>query len=205
MTLTPVQQRTVREIVSLLMQRPITEAIAMQVAQCEGFKHLEIANGNWVLDEQDPYMTGEEHAWIEALILHALIGWALANQAGRVYPGDMDFVLEGTPDHIHIKRQPDVAYVSNARVQATSGYYYGAPDLVVEIVSPSQSRPEMVQKANEYLRYGSLQVWLVFPNRREIEVHTAEGLPTVYAAGQTLSGGDLLPGFALDVAAVFES
>ena len=54
-------QHKVHEVVRLLMQRPITEALAMQVEEIEGFEHLEIEDGNWVGFEEDETMGGERH------------------------------------------------------------------------------------------------------------------------------------------------
>ncbi|MBZ0276873.1 MAG: Uma2 family endonuclease [Anaerolineae bacterium] len=193
----------VRDMVLLLLKRPISEVVAMQIEMADDFKHLEIVDGSWVLDTlayEDDYMTGEEHGRIEFQLILRLGNYVEGHDLGSVYPGDVDFVLDGTPEDIRLKRKPDVAFVAKARVRKSKGYVYGAPDLAVEIVSPSQSRLEMVQKANEYLLHGAAQVWLVFPAQKRIEVHTADEAAVVYNVGDTLSGGDLLPGFALAVA-----
>jgi hypothetical protein len=111
----------VKTIVRLLMQRPITEAIAIQVEETEGFEHLEIENGVWVGFDEAEYMGGEEHGWIEALIIHILTEWVLETGKGRIYPGDSDFVLDGTPEDIRLKRRPDVVYVSSNNVKHRKG------------------------------------------------------------------------------------
>jgi Uma2 family endonuclease len=117
----------------------------------------------------------------------------------------MDFVLSGNRDNLQDKRQPDVAFVKKERLQKTPGYFYGAPDLAIEIVSPSQSRPDFVEKASVYLKYGTEQVWLVFPQKQQIEVHTAETIPNVYDKTEIVPGGDLLPGFELRVSQLFDT
>ena len=194
----------VKTIVTLLMKRPITEDIALRVGAMDEFKNLEIVNGEWVgLEEQAEDMTGEEHGRIEGLLVILMGGHVMQHKLGYVYPGDTDFVLDGTPDDIRIKRQPDVSFVAGDRVDSTSGYYYLSPDLAIEIVSPSQSRPEMLAKVSEYLRYGSKQVWLVFPAQKQIEVHFPDSSPQIYTVGDTIPGGDLLPGFLLDVSVLF--
>ena len=90
----------VRKMISLLMKRPITEAIALEVEATEGFEHLEIEDGEWVGFDEDEYMGGEQHGWLEMIVGHAFTDWVLANRTGRTYPGDTDFVLEGTPGNI---------------------------------------------------------------------------------------------------------
>jgi Uma2 family endonuclease len=141
-------QHEVRHIVSLLMKRPITEAIATEVKSIEGYRHLEIENAEWIgLDlERDEMTTGEQHGWIETLILNAFTNYALLKRAGRVYPGDVTFVLDGEPEDIRKTREPDVAFVFMNNVAPTQGFIYRAPDLAVEIISPSQKYPDMVEK-----------------------------------------------------------
>lgn len=199
---TQVQER-VKEIVTLLMKRPITEEIALAIGEMDGFKNLEIVNGEWAGFDKDEYMTGEEHGRIEMRLLLAIGSHVEANDLGQVYPGDVDFVLSGNKKTLEEKRQPDVAFVLKSRLQKTKGYFYGAPDLAVEIVSPSQKRPEMVEKANIYFKYGTKQVWLVFPIKKEIEVHTPDKVPDVYTEADTLTGGSLLPELKLVLKKVF--
>jgi len=195
----------VKAIVRLLMQRPITEAIAIRVEETEGFEHLEIENGVWVGFDEDEYMGGEEHGWIETLIIHILTEWVLETGKGRIYPGDTDFVLDGTPENIRLKRRPDVAYVSSKNVKASKGYIYAPPDLAVEIISPTERPGKIRKKLREYIQHGVKQVWHVYPDSREIVAHFPDETSKTYRPGDTLPGGDLLPGFSLDVAAVFEA
>jgi Uma2 family endonuclease len=54
------------------------------------------------------------------------------------------------------------------------------------------------------MQYGTQVVWLIFPSKKEIEVHTPNDVPEVYGVGDTISGGDLLPSFELEVAKFFE-
>lgn len=204
-TISPEVQEQVREIVFLLMKRPITEEVAKQVEAIAGFEHLEIANGEWVGFEKDEYMAGEEHGWIETIIIHALADWALKHKTGRVYSGDTDFVLDGKPDDIRRSRKPDVAFVKSSRVKSSKGYVYMAPDLAVEIISPTERPAAIREKLNEYLEHGVKQVWQVFPDNRQIVVNFPDGSAKTYGIGDTISGGDLLPGFELTVATVFEA
>jgi Uma2 family endonuclease len=203
-TTSPEVQEQVREIIFLLMKRPITEEIALKVEAIEGFDHLEIVDGEWVGFEKDEYMAGEEHGSIETIIIHALADWALKHKTGRVYSGDTDFVLDGTPDDIRKSRKPDAAFVKSNRVKRTKGYVYQSPDLAVEIISPTERPGAIREKLNEYLKYGVQQVWQVFPDNRQIVVNFPDGSAKTYGMGDTIFGGDLLPDFELAVATVFE-
>jgi Uma2 family endonuclease len=193
----------VKIIVRLLMQRPITEVIALEVEGTEGFEHLEIENGEWVGFDEDEYMGGEEHGWIESLMITLFTTWVLQNKSGRVYSGDTDFVLDGTPDNIRLKRRPDVAYVGGKYVKPSRGYIYAAPDLAVEIISPTERPGQIRTKLREYLSHGVQQVWQVYPENQEIVVYFPDDTSKTYRPGDILSGGDLPPGFELDVANVF--
>lgn len=197
-------QTRVKAIVALLMQRPITEAIALEVESTEGFEHLEIEDGVWVGFDEDEVMGGENHGWLESLIVHFLTAWVLGNKAGRIYTGDTDFVLDGTPDDIRIKRRPNVAFVSDENLKPSQGYIYAPPDLAVEIISSSERPGKIRRKLREYLKYGVKQVWHVYPDEREIIVHFPDGTSKTVRTGDILSGGDLLPAFTLDVASLFE-
>lgn len=197
-------QEQVREIVFLLMKRPITEEIAMQVEAITGFEHLEIADGEWVGFEKDEYMAGEEHGRLEFKLLLRIGNHVEQNNLGMVYPGDTDFVLDGEPGDIRKSRRPDIAFVIRSRFKSSKGYVYLAPDLVVEIISPTERPGAIREKLNEYLEYGVKQVWQVFPENQQIVVNFPDGTAKTYGIGDTISGGDLLPGFELDVKTIFE-
>lgn len=194
----------VKTIVRLLMQRPITEEIAREVEAHEGFEHLEIVDGSWIGFDEDPYMSGEEHGWIESKIGALLTLWAMQNKAGRVYPGDTSFILTGNPDNLELNRRPDIAFIKHDRVAGTSGYIYAAPDLAVEIISPTERPYAIRQKLADYLNNGVQRVWQVYPQTQEIVVTYADGTSRMYRAPDVLTDAELLPGFSLDVAVVFE-
>jgi len=185
-------EEAVREIVFLLMRRPITEEIAMQVHSISGFEHLENTDGEWVGFDKDEYMSEEEHGWLETLLITAFTNWALQNKAGRVYPGNTQFVLDSVPGDIRMAHRPDVGFVRDDRVEKFKGYIYKAPDLAVEIISPSE-QPEAIQrKLNEYLDHGVQQVWQVYPETRQIVVHCPDRTARTYSVGDIIPGGDLI-------------
>jgi Uma2 family endonuclease len=199
-------QEQVRTIVTLLMKRPITEAVATQIKSMEGYRHLEVVNGEWVgLEGRDEMTTGEEHGWIESLLLVLLGNFILAKRLGRFYPGDVTWILDGEPGDIRLMREPDVSFIAQENVTPTSGFIYRAPDLAVEIVSPSQSYNEMIKKMGEYFQHGTKVVWIVLPDQKQIEVHQLDGSVKRYSIGDSIPGGDLLPGFTLEVSAVFQN
>lgn len=209
MTTHPLEDVATVYSMMLMENRPITEEIAMQVCSVDFFKCLEIVNGDWaysveqLLSNRELLMSTEEHGWLEAKILMILFNHVIANDLGRVYSGTTDFVLSGTKDNIKEKRQPDVAFVAKHRLQKTSGYFYGASDLVIEIETSNRGRSILTQRAKLFTKHGTKQVWLVFPERQEIEVHRLRDYIYYYGMDEVVSGGDLLPGFELEVKTVF--
>lgn len=102
-------------------------------------------------------------------------------------------------------RLPDVSFVAAARVQRiTEGYYYLAPDLAVEIISPSERPGKIHKKLGDYFRSGVRQVWLVYPEKKQVVIHQPDGTATTYSEHDTLSGAEVLPAFTLDIKSLFQ-
>ena len=78
-----------------------------------------------------------------------------------------------------------------------------APDLAVEVISPSNTAREMERKLQDFLAAGVRLVWYVYPEPQEIHVYTAER-HDVLTIEQELSGGNVLPGFVLPLRQLFE-
>lgn len=117
---------------------------------------------------------------------------------------EVHFVLGRDPDQA---RAPDVAFVRAERLpqgERRRGYFEGAPDLAVEVVSPSDSFRETQEKALLYLSAGSRLVWVVEPEGQTVTVYTPDRVSRVLGIGDTLDGGDVIPGFLLPVRTLFE-
>jgi Uma2 family endonuclease len=156
---------------------------------------FELANGEIV--EKVPT---EEHGIITALIVAALVPFVQARKLGRVAVETRHKI----PEDAHNARLPDIAFTSAERLLPVvrQGAVPQMRDLVIEIKSPDDSRIEMRDKAAYYLKNGARLVWLVFPDKQEIEVHTAESVQTI-GADSTLDGSSVLPGFTLAVRDIF--
>jgi len=101
-------------------------------------------------------------------------------------------------------RQPDVSVLSKARIEETpeDGYFEGAPELAVDIVSPSDPAEDLQIKVRQYLSAGAKQVWVLYPKTKDIHVFKAGQLLEL-SGDEVLDGGDLLPGFAVKVSDLF--
>ena len=85
----------------------------------------------------------------------------------------------------------------------TDGYFEGAPDLAVEVLSPDDPQEDVRERVAEWLEAGALAVWVVDPRAHSVTVHESRAEPLVLGEANTLRGGRVLPGFELGVAEIF--
>jgi Uma2 family endonuclease len=145
---------------------------------------------------------GEEHGLLEVRLSHRLYEFVEAQGLGIVL-GPVGYRLEEEPPTV---RAPDLSFLSHARLEG--GYPVRrfrriAPDLAVEIVSPSNRTRDLVEKAHQFLDAGSRLVWVVNPLRRTVTVHRSRSDVAVLRVEDTLEGEDVLPGLRLPVAWLF--
>lgn len=143
------------------------------------------------------------HGEAEAEIFGPLHAHVKREGLGRVYPSDTQFKVLRDPDIIHI---PDLAFVRTERLPAESvreGIMPLAPDLVVEVVSPNDRFVEVIEKVERYQRAGVPLIWLVLPRPRAVDVYILGQSPRRLREGDTLDGGDVIPGFSIPVADIF--
>jgi len=141
------------------------------------------------------------HALAESHILFYLMLYARASNAGIVLP--TGYVVERQPDTV---RGPDVAFISTRRFAGEvdlDRFVEGAPDLAVEILSPTNRSGEVARKVKEYLAAGARLVWVVDTRRRTVTVHAPGIAAERVAEDGILAGRDVLPGFAMPVAEIF--
>ncbi len=119
---------------------------------------------------------------------------------GRV-SANVGFTLESDPDTV---LGPDVSFVRADRMPARGGSAFPtmAPDLAVEVLSPSNTASEMARKLAIYLAAGVRLVWVVDPETRTVAVHSPAGA-TLLGEGDVLDGRDVIPGFSIPVADLF--
>ena len=144
------------------------------------------------------------NSWIVMEIGYHLKAYSKKHNSGHVFGSDGGFALDEKNMRI-----PDVSYISKARMadKMTDMKAIIAPDLAVEIISPSESAPAVHRKTALYLKSGASMVWNVYPQAKIIEVWTQSDTAALqmrsYAVTDTLDGGDTLPGFELTVKEVF--
>ncbi len=123
---------------------------------------------------------------------------------GRVIGSDAGVFIERDPDTV---REPDVAFISADSLPLDAdppGYLDIIPDLVAEIISPSNRPAEINDKTRMWLSHGVRIVLEVYPETREILVHCPGQRYVVLGEADTLDGGDVLPGFSIPVRDIFD-
>ena len=125
-------------------------------------------------------------------------------ESGRVIGNDSGVITHRNPDSV---RGPDVAYYSNAKIPPADqwrGYPDLPPDLVVEVRSPSDRWPMMLEKAAEYLAASVLVVVILDPNTRSAHLFDADQPPRVLGPDDNLTFPSLLESFNVRVGSIFQ-
>ena len=149
--------------------------------------------------------SGALHGIVGMRLVTALLPFVDEHRLGVLFPQDTGFKLASRPDTV---RGPDLSFVTRERIAAIGfpdGLWPGAPDLAVEVKSPSDTRPKLASKAREYLSYGTRLVWVIDPKRREVIVFRPNAIPLTLTSGDELDGGDVVPGFRFQVSRLFEA
>jgi len=142
------------------------------------------------------------HGRIANRIAAALTNFVTPRHLGDVVVSEPGFQIAHDPDTVRV---PDVAFVRAERApsERASGFFQGAPDLAVEVISSSDRASEVSSKVRDWLEAGCRMVWVVDPRNRTVSVYRSRSEVNVLGASHTLSGGDLLPGFSRPVAGMF--
>jgi Uma2 family endonuclease len=113
----------------------------------------------------------------------------------QIFPDD--------PDKVRI---PDFSFTRKERLPIggrAKGHARVAPDLAVEVVSPNDKSRELASKIRDFQAAGVPLIWIVYPETRTVEIHRLNGPTSVLKAGDLLEGEDVLPGFVVEVSALF--
>lgn len=163
-------------------------------------KQLELVRGE-LIEVPTP---GAIHNVIVDLIHYLLRGFVTERRLGIVFGDNMGYVLHRGPDTVRI---PDVSFVAWEHVPETGipeGSWLIPPDLAVEVVSPTDHANDVYDKAREYVESGVRIVWVLWPKRRAVSVHTRDEKTAELGPDDTLDGGEVLPGFGVRVGELFE-
>ena len=140
---------------------------------------------------------------LAAMIIHLIQGYLDNNKFGIVMGADAQIrFLPG------IVRLPDVSYISWEHFAGRKLPHVQilgvAPDLAIEVLSPSNTKKEMARKREEYFKAGTKCVWLLDPKNRKMKVYSAPDAFIEYDENQEIECATVLPGFRLSLRELFE-
>ena len=169
-----------------------------EVAMRDDLGRGELVKGVFV--EMPP--PGSEHAKIESRIDRYLGIFVEDNDLGEVFVGEGGFYTSKNPDTV---RGIDAAFVSWERLERNQSKTYldVPPEIVVEVLSPGNRWVEILDKVDEYLKAGVDLVWIIDPKRQEVFAYRSLDDVTRYDIDDTLTAGDVLPGFELSLKKLF--
>lgn len=165
----------------------------------DGFRY-ELIRGE--LKKMSP--AGQFHGEYGSNIIISLGGYVKLNRQGKIYNSDTGFILARDPDDV---RAPDAAFVSNRRLNEigeSAGFARGAPDIAVEVISPSDRYTEVDEKVCDWLNAGCRAVIVVNPRNRTVKVHRSPTDVTTLTESDTLEISDVVPGWRMRVKDIFE-
>lgn len=146
---------------------------------------------------------GGEHGYIGMQLSVQLANYVRQHKLGVVLCAETGFVLTHNPDTV---RAPDAAFISQTRIPITGipqKFWPGAPDLAVEVVSPSDKLREIEEKVDDWLAAGTALVWVINPKRRRVTVYRPPRSVTILTADEELDGQEVVPGFRCRVGDLF--
>ena len=163
-------------------------------------KRYELVNGELI----EMGNSGAKHGYVAVILSAALFNCVSTQKLGVLMDSSTAFKMKNGN-----RRSPDISFVTKERLQGLDelpdGFLEGAPDLAIEILSPGNTVEEMHAKLVEYFKNGARLVWIVHPQERYILVyHSATEPDRLLKSIDSLDGEDVVPGFSLPVADLFQ-
>ena len=147
--------------------------------------------------------TGGKHGKIALKVGRLLGNYVEEHSLGTVCAAETGFLVMRDPDTV---RAPDVSYIAKERIPPEGepdGYWEFAPDLAVEVISPSDRWSKVEEKVKEWLCAETFLVWVINPKGRSVHIYRDLKHVQLLMEEDTLTGEEIVPGFSLPVAEIF--
>lgn len=161
--------------------------------------HVELVKGE--LRPMSP--AGFGHGSVSMNLSAPLHQFVRARKLGIVVAAETGFIIARDPDTV---RAPDAAFVGTDRIPASGvplKFWVGPPDLAIETMSPSDTVYDVDEKVREWLAAGTRLVWVLNPRQQTVTTYRPDNTARILGVGDTLDGGDVVPGFQIPVAELF--
>jgi Uma2 family endonuclease len=141
------------------------------------------------------------HGRLQVRLSALLYNYVEARKLGEVY-SETGFILSSEPDTL---RGPDIAFVRSERIPQVpeQGWPRLGPDLVVEIVSPSETARQIDRKVHQYLAAGTMAVWVIYPDTQSVHVFEPNGVARGVEGSAVLASDAALAGFEIRAGDIF--
>jgi Uma2 family endonuclease len=145
----------------------------------------------------------QSHCMVCMRIGSVLLYFVDARGLGQVYDSSLGCRLAQD-----LLLSPDVSFVSKERLNkiglAPDKFLAGAPDLVVEVLSPSDRMKQVNRKLDLYFEHGAKLAWLVNWRKQQVHIYTADSIETLHNLDDVVTGGSVLPGFKCKLRKFFQ-
>jgi Uma2 family endonuclease len=185
-----------------IIQTGITEEELLRLGAKD--RWVEVTNGE--LLHMNP--VGLLHVLLAGNLFRSMDNFVHSQNLGFVFMDGLICVLERNPKgRVITSRVPDICFIRKGRI--TSNFdlrkpFPGAPDLAIEVVSPDETAESIRSKIRDYLRFGGEQVWVMYPDQKELHQYIAgESVAHIFSPGDTLQAPTLLPGLQIAIADLF--
>lgn len=173
--------------------------------QLDEDKRFEVVDGIIV---ENGMAAGFNHVLVIDNLYDILKPFAKKHKLGRVHTDSLTFILHTDKENnIQQARIPDLSFIKRGKMPDDfdrSRPFSGAPDLAVEVVSPSESTADIMAKVSDYLRYGTEQVWVIYPLKEELHQYLKDdNAPRIFLANDTLIAETLFPQLKITIADLF--
>ncbi|HEY7350174.1 MAG TPA: Uma2 family endonuclease [Ktedonobacterales bacterium] len=149
------------------------------------------------------------HDWILSNLHDALSPYVKQHRLGAVTWEQVGYDITQPGEPEESTWMPDLAFVRTEHARQVlearqrGEYPHLAPDLVVEVVSPSQSKADMTERAHRWLAAGTRLLWAIWPNQQQVDMWQPDEPMQTLSARERLDGLDVVPGFTMLVADLF--
>jgi len=159
-------------------------------------KGYEFVNGK--LEKKE--MPTAKHSGIATRTIGGLGVFSKQNKIGRVYGDNTIFQIGAN------RRIPDVAFVSASKIPQSGeplDIWNFAPDLAIEVISPSERHNKVEQKIREYFAAGVIQVWKIVPEFKTLTIYFSMTETKILTEDDVITCEEILPGFSLKLSDIF--
>jgi Uma2 family endonuclease len=183
-------------VATLTAKRRVWTDEALEALPKDGHKY-ELLDGGLIMSP-----VHANHGTICIRVGSLLFNFNEQHKLGEVYDSSTGFRLAP-----NLLLSPDVSFVSKARLKkilvAPDKFLQGAPDLVVEVVSPSDRIVQINRKLDHYFEHGTRLAWLVNWRKEQVHIYTPDSIEALTRPNEVLTGGDVLPGFKCKLSQIF--